>query len=356
MITKPLVRHLPGGPTLVLPKRNTSMKRTLKVQRGDGRFTFIEWLGMVRCMKQVPEQISYERIVDQYRDLGLPTHLAQSDTDFTIFNLSELHQPLPLRFPVSRLNFFVFAFIRQGQGQYVIDDQTHPIRPRTAYFTNPGHLRSVEYVGIQDVYVITLTESFLKETIAAALFDEFPFLLAETIPAKVLTEPVFAQFETLCRQIEQEYRSTSPFRRRLMGTLLLTLLLKLKEHIWLDYNPIYEGNRHSQIVRAFKRLLEQHYRQLAQGQTERLFRVQEYADAQHLHPAYLSQVIKLKTGKAIGTWITEKTVAEAKALLQHSTLPIKEIAFRLGFTDVAHFGNYFKKHAQASPAAYRLAH
>jgi AraC-like DNA-binding protein len=84
--------------------------------------------------------------------------------------------------------------------------------------------------------------------------------------------------------------------------------------------------------------------------------VQDYAEQQNLHPNYLNNVIKSKTGKPIGTWIAEKTIAEAKSLLQNSSISIKEIAYKLGFAESAHFSNYFSKHADMSPATYRKQH
>jgi AraC-like DNA-binding protein len=139
----------------------------------------------------------------------------------------------------------------------------------------------------------------------------------------------------------------------MIGSLFVVLLLKIKEYFWHDYNPIYEGNRSSQIVKLFKRSLEKHYRDLVNDKVEKVFRLQDYAGLQNLHPNYLSNVIKSKTGKSIGTWIAEKTIAEAKSLLQNSSISIKEIAYKLGFTESAHFSNYFSKHAEISPATYR---
>ena len=131
------------------------------------------------------------------------------------------------------------------------------------------------------------------------------------------------------------------------------MLLKVKEYFWHDYNPIYEGNRSSQIVKSFKKSLEDYYRDLVSGKAEIMFRVQDYAAAQNLHPNYLSNVVKTKTGKSISAWIADKTIAEAKSLLQNSTSSIKEIAFLLGFPEANHFSNYFKKHVGVTPVAYR---
>ena len=155
------------------------------------------------------------------------------------------------------------------------------------------------------------------------------------------------------QQIEQEYQRRSRYRNRIIGSLFLVLLLKIKTYFWETYNPIAEGNRGSQIVNRFKLDLEQHYRELRNQKAQVVFRVQNYADAQGLHPNYLSNVIKSKTGKPIGAWIAEKTIAEAKSMLQHSSTSIKEIAFTLGFMEATHFSNYFKKHMGVSPLLFR---
>lgn len=297
--------------------------------------------------------IIYNTLEEQYRDANLPVDLIHLNSEFTIFNLADLRRPMPFSLPASRLNFFVFGFIKDAQGNYTIDHQTFQMRPGTIYFTNPGHLRSWSYSEIGEVYLVTVSEAFLKENIHADIFTEFPFLLAETLPAMTATEDVYIQFERLYLQIHQEYNAQSPFRKRLIGSLFFVLLLKYKEYFWLKYNAIYEGNRGSEIVKQFNKLLEKHYRDLAVGKAELVFRLQDYAQAQGLHPNYLSNVIKSKTGKTVGTWIAEKTIAEAKSLLKNTDISIKEITFRLGFTDTANFSTYFKKNAGISPLTYR---
>ncbi|TWJ04680.1 transcriptional regulator, AraC family [Mucilaginibacter frigoritolerans] len=296
----------------------------------------------------------FNNLRDQYNHMGLPVDLIDANTDFTIFNLKDvIHQSLPFKSPGHRLNFFVFVFIKNGFGEYTVDEQKVSLQPYTVYFTNPGHYRSYEWTVVEEVYLITLSESFLKENVHADIFEEFPFLLAEIFPGRLINEALFSEFERLYLQIHTEYINNSPYRTGIIANLFVVLLLKIKACFWLDYNPIYEGNRSSLIVKNFKRLLEKHYRDLSEGKAERAFRIQEYADAQNLHPNYLSTVIKTKTGKPVGTWIAEKTIAEAKSLLQNSSISIKEVAYRLGFAELAHFSNYFKKHTHISPVQFR---
>lgn len=194
---------------------------------------------------------------------------------------------------------------------------------------------------------------FLKENVHNQIFDEFPFLLSENVMPKVLPPAEFAQFEELYQQIHRAFESASPYKFKLIGHLCVALLIKIKEKFWADYDPIYEGDRGSEIVKRFKIMLENHYRDLSKGLVERPNRVTEYSQMLNLHPNYLNSVIKIKTGKCITDWISEKTIAEAKALLKNSDLSIKEIAYRLGFAEISHFSAYFKKHTQFTPALYR---
>jgi AraC family transcriptional activator of pobA len=307
-------------------------------------------------MKKEERVLVFNKLQEQYRNFGLPIDDIDTRTDFTVHYLKEIHKALPFKSPVYRANFFSFVFVKNGHGKYTTDDLHFDTSPGTIYFTNPGHYKSHEWFDIEEVCLITLSESFLKENVHPDIFEQFPFLLAETVQPRILDAEAFAEFEQLYRQIHKEYFAHSPYKDRMIGNLFVVLLLKIKEYFWKDYNPIYEGNRGSLIVKNFKRMLEKHYRDLSNGTVERIFHVQEYADVQNLHPNYLSSVIKSKTGKAIGTWISEKTIAEAKSLLQNSPISIKEVAYRLGFAESAHFSNYFKKHTGQFPVLYRKLH
>lgn len=304
-------------------------------------------------MKEPEKILVFNRLQDQHIYLNLPLDKIDLNSDFTINNLRDIHYEYPYQSPVFRTNFFSFVFVKDAHGKYTTDDLTFTTEPGTIYFTNPGHFKSFNWHSVNDVCLITLSESFLKENVHADIFEEFPFLLAETVSPRVLSPAHFAEFELLYQQIEKEYFADSPYKNRMIGNLFVVLLLKIKEYFWEDYNPIYEGNRSSQIVKHFKRMLEQHYRDINKGTVSKVFRVQDYADAQNLHPNYLTNVITTKTGKSISTWIAEKTIAEAKALLQNSAISIKEIAFRLGFAESTHFSNYFKKHTNLSPVLFR---
>jgi len=149
------------------------------------------------------------------------------------------------------------------------------------------------------------------------------------------------------KQIADEYQGLSRYRYRIIGNLFVVLLLKIKDRFWKDYDPLQESDRGSVIVQTFKQNMEKSYRNLANLKT--LPNVQDYTLAQQLHPNYFSTAIKNKTGKSVNTWIHEKTLLEAQALLSNKNLSVKEVAYQLKFSEPTHFSKFFKKYTQQTP-------
>lgn len=292
----------------------------------------------------------YNTIAEFYAAVG--GHLEQ-DVDFTIHRLEALHSDTPYKSPLFRVNYYSVVLISRGTGSYIIDSQTFPTKPHTLYFTNPGHIKGFAMHEPVTGYIITFAESFLKQYVCNNVLDEFPFLIAEVVPPQYLKTEIFEIFDNLCIQIMQEFADESVYKLKIIGSFMVVLLLKIKEFFWATYNPLTEADSDTQLVRTFKQNLEAHYRSLSAGLAETLYQVQDYAAAQHLHPNYFSAVIKRKTGKTVNTWITEKTVSEAQALVARSPQSIQQIAYQLGFKDAPHFSRFFKKQTGFSPSVFR---
>jgi len=292
----------------------------------------------------------YDKVYELYSDLGMP--IAQ-DSQFTIHSLLDIHSSIPYKSPVFRANYYSFIFIKNGKGNYTTDNQTFEYEDRTVYFTNPGHLKAFEFYSLSEGYLITLSEQFLNKYVHKAIFEQFPFLLAETIPPQTFNKADFNDIALYYTQILKEYEGKSANKNQIVGSLFSIILLKLKEQFWAEYQPVDDGNRSSVIVKQFKQLLEKHYRDLENGKTNTQFKAKHYAHELNINSSYLNAVIKSKTGKPVSRWIADKTINQAEALLAHSSKTIKEVGVQLGFSELAHFSNFFKKNTGATPTEYR---
>ena len=173
------------------------------------------------------------------------------------------------------------------------------------------------------------------------------------MPPQKLDKAVSEEIGRLYYQILKEFKASSSFKNRIIGSLMVVLLLKIKELFWSNYYPLEEGNSQSEIVKTFKENLESNYLDLIAKKSGELFQSQDYARLQNLNASYFSQVIKSKTGKSSSKWIAEKSIAFSKSFLKNTSTPIKEISYTLGFSETAHFSNFFKKNMGISPTNYR---
>lgn len=65
------------------------------------------------------------------------------------------------------------------------------------------------------------------------------------------------------------------------------------------------------------------------------------------------RAFKASTGLTIHAYVEQVRLAKAKALLSDTDIQLKEIAFRLGFSNAANFSAAFRKSAGESPREFR---
>lgn len=70
----------------------------------------------------------------------------------------------------------------------------------------------------------------------------------------------------------------------------------------------------------------------------------------------LQRKIRQSTGMSISAYVAEAQLARAKALLKQRRLPLKEIAYQLGFSSHSNFSAAFRKAVGQSPSEYRDDH
>lgn len=81
--------------------------------------------------------------------------------------------------------------------------------------------------------------------------------------------------------------------------------------------------------------------------------LQGIADKLAIHPVWLSHLFKKETGQTFSDYVIELRIEKARRLLRESNLKIYEIASKIGYLDLQHFGKIFKKRTGMSPKEYR---
>jgi len=81
--------------------------------------------------------------------------------------------------------------------------------------------------------------------------------------------------------------------------------------------------------------------------------LEKVAAAVYLNPVYFSQLFKKVTGTGYKDFVIQFRVDQAKKLLVQSDLKVTDIAEQVGYSDLRHFTQVFRKMVSMTPSEYR---
>jgi AraC family transcriptional activator of pobA len=99
------------------------------------------------------------------------------------------------------------------------------------------------------------------------------------------------------------------------------------------------------IIRKLVNAVEEHF--------QRRHRPADYAKLLNVTVKTLNRMAKQHLAKTVSDMISERIITQAKHELYLSDKPVKQLAFELGFHDVAYFSRFFKVQTCVSPDVYR---
>ncbi|MBB3110758.1 two-component system response regulator YesN [Paenibacillus phyllosphaerae] len=84
--------------------------------------------------------------------------------------------------------------------------------------------------------------------------------------------------------------------------------------------------------------------------------LEKVASVVYLNPVYFSQLFKQKTGSGFKEYVIALRLEQAKQLLMNPKLKLAEVCERIGYQDMRHFSQVFRKKYAVTPSEYRQAH
>ena len=107
-----------------------------------------------------------------------------------------------------------------------------------------------------------------------------------------------------------------------IGVLTAERKIQIRVNCLLDFHSCKEL-----LFMRFRKLVSIHFMQHRE--------VNYYASKLHISPKYLSASVKTVSGRTVREWINDAVIKEIKYQLLNTTLSIKEISCKLGFSDLS---------------------
>ena len=142
--------------------------------------------------------------------------------------------------------------------------------------------------------------------------------------------------EAYQRDVQQPFRA-------LADELFDCLIRFEKKH--MEAEDIRRRSEALRPIRIAKQYVQEHYSQS--------ITLEDVCAATGFSVSYFSALFKKESGEGFSKYLTGVRMEHAKELLQESSLPVTEVCARVGYSDLKHFTQTFKKYTSLSPAQYR---
>ncbi len=246
-----------------------------------------------------------------------------------------------------RHDYYTVLLVEKATGKHLIDYRSFPFQSREVHFVAPGQVHQVATTTKPKGWVFTFSRDFLVENNIPENFitNINLFRTFGHSPPLAIDQTTHQRLFSIIKQMQECLPLNLTYRNRALGALLQLFLIHCNNSAAVDPNQLDEENAGVCILRDFKHLVEDNY--------AKWHKVNEYAAEIHLSSKYLSQTVKQYTGKSAKEFIQDRLDLEAKRLLLHTDLSVKEVAYRIGFAEPLHFSGFFKKNAGISPTQFR---
>lgn len=250
----------------------------------------------------------------------------------------------PVRNGVHRHEFYEIFFIAEGSGQHMIDLETLDFGAPCLHAIAPGQVhrlvRSPDSSGDVVMFLRAAVDGTAGEQDIRQLFGPW-----NARPVMPLTAAQLQEANILLGLIANEARLDGTTAQRAASGLLGVLLAKCAQ--WM--RGAGHGNEDPGTNDPVRRFLADVERDFL---TER--RVSAYAERYALSTDHLSDLLRGRIGKSAMDVLQDRLILEAKRLLLHASMSVKEVGFALNMEDPAYFSRVFKKATGLTPGEYRV--
>ncbi len=245
--------------------------------------------------------------------------------------------------------FYQIIWFRHGKGNHRVDFTDYPVTDNTIFFVAPGQIHAFDGTGNYEGVIILFNASFFAdEESSESIFLKYNVFNAyDSSPYYKVGNEEAERLMFLVNEMNREYTLTGAFAHKDYMQYLLRLFLVRVQRSGerKEEAKLYVSNIANRTFVRFRQLLEQNF--------HNVHTVQEYADMLNISARTLTKYVSQSAHSSPLQIINDRIVLEAKRLLQHTSLNIKEIGYSLGFEDPSYFAKFFKRQEGIMPSEFR---
>lgn len=239
-------------------------------------------------------------------------------------------------------DYYVFGLLTKGTACGIIDFKELHLKEGDVFLVQPGQVH--RFVSSQDVEGwLMMADSKFVWSDEKCVFDHFS-LSASSFTIDERRKEELRQIALLLehRLKDGQGQNADSVVSRLSEAFIAVIAEAAQEQ---NTQQMALSARQVEIILSFRKMLSEHLSTHRQPSY--------YASLLNISTVYLNEVVKKVTGMSTALYIKGEVVLQAKRLLVHTQLSVKQIADRLGFDDYAYFSRLFMQTTGITPTDFR---
>lgn len=232
-------------------------------------------------------------------------------------------------------NHMELFFIVGGKGQFLINDQLHPVDANNLVIINPNILHTEVSLNAQPLEYIVLGVEGVE--LAANNTSDVPFNILDRHESVEIS----GCLRNILREMEQKNTGYEDVCQAYMEILIIRLMRTTALAVPSEPQAI-STNRQCAAVRRF---IDLHFKEP--------LTLEQLAEEGHMNKYYLSHAFKREYGISPINYMISRRIEESKYLLAETDLSMSQIAQLLGFSSLSYFSQVFRRSQEISPKEYR---
>lgn len=279
-----------------------------------------------------------------------PESLKNDIGHFNLFRLEPYYEGKVNALPYRRRDFYKVMLVK-GASTVHYADRVYEVKKQALSFSNPFVPYKWDHLGphVSGIYCIFNPLFFVN----FGQIQQYEVFHPNGTHIFELTDEEAVEIERIFEQMQQEFESEYKYKYDRLRNLVFELI-----HFGMKLQPAtvqrtQHRNASLRIASIFLELLERQFPIDETHATIQLRTPADFADQLNIHINHLNRAVKEMTNKTTSQLISDRLLQEAKILLKQSSWYVSEIAYSLGFTEVTHFNNFFKKNTNTTPTQFR---
>lgn len=252
------------------------------------------------------------------------------------------------------LGFYSVMFKNVCTGAMRYGRNYYDFQEGTLFFTAPNQAIIME--GLEDNedlsgWALIFHPDLIYGTSLNSKMKDYSFFSYEIFEALHLSNNEQNRLNGIIQEISEELKQNIDKHSKTLIVSSIELLLNYCTRFY-ERQFITRSKKNNDIISEFERLLSSYF-ESEEVQTFGFPSIKFFAEKLHLSPNYLSDLLKMETGKNGTQHIQYCALELAKEMLLNSSKPVSEIAYRLGFEYPQYFSKMFKKNIGITPKKFR---